>query len=135
MDTAIEQASAPFREALVLLDGIPGVGQTTAQIIVSAIGADMTRFPSAAHRCAGAGVAPGNNESAGKQRPGKTRQGNLGLRRALVEAARAAARTNGYLQARYFRLRARRGDQRAIIAEISGRSSRWPTRSCRSPTT
>jgi transposase len=117
LDEAIEQASAPFREAVVLLDGIPGVGQTTAQVIVSEIGTDMSRFPSAAHLCAWAGVAPGNHESAGKQHCGRTRKGNRALRRALVEAARAAVKAKGtYLQAQYQRLRSRCGSNRAIVA-------------------
>ena len=117
LDEAIEQASAPFREAVVLIDGIPGVGQTTAQVIVSEIGTDMSRFPSAAHLCAWAGVAPGNHESAGKQHSGRTRKGNRALRRALVEAARAAVKAKEtYLQAQYHRLRSRCGSNRAIVA-------------------
>jgi hypothetical protein len=77
----------------------------------------MNRFPSAAHLCAWAGVAPGNNESAGKQRSGKTRKGNRALRCALVEAARAAVKRKGcYLQAQYRRLYSRRGDAKAILA-------------------
>lgn len=117
LDTAIEETSAPFREAVVLLDTIPGVGQTTAQVIVSEIGVQMERFSTAGHLCAWAGVAPGNNESAGKQRSGKTRKGNRALRRALVEAARSAVKCKGtYLQTQYKRLCPRCGPNRAAIA-------------------
>jgi hypothetical protein len=109
--------SAPFREAVVLLDGIPGIAQTGAQVILAEIGTDMSRFPTAAHLCAWAGVAPGNNESAGKQRSGKTRKGNRALRRALVEAARAGVKAKGsYLQAQYYRLKPRCGANRALVA-------------------
>jgi transposase len=117
LDTAIEQTSAPFREAVVLLDSIPGVGQTIAHVILGEIGTDMSRFPSAAHLCAWAGVAPGNHESAGKQHSGKTRKGNRALRRALIEAARAGVKAKGtYLQAQYHRLRSRCGSNRAVVA-------------------
>jgi transposase len=117
LEAAIEEASAPFREAVVLLDGIPGIARTGAHAILAEIGTDMSRFPTAAHLCAWAGVAPGNNESAGKQRSGKTRKGNPALRRALVEAARAGVRSKGsYLQAQYHRLKARCGSNRAIVA-------------------
>jgi len=117
LETAIEEACAPFREAVVLLDDIPGIGQTTAQVILSEIGADMSRFPSPAHLCAWAGVAPGNHESAGKQLSGRTRKGNRALRRALIEAARAGVKTKGsYLQAQYNRLRFRCGSNRALVA-------------------
>jgi transposase len=117
LETAIEEASAPYREAVVFLDGTPGIGVRGARTILSEIGIDMSRFPTASHLCAWAGVAPGNNESAGKQRSGKTRQGNRALRGALVEAARAAVKANGsYLQAQYYRLKARCGSNRAIVA-------------------
>lgn len=117
LETAIEEGSAPYREAVVFLDGVPGIGVTGARTILSEIGTDMSRFPTASHLCAWAGVAPGNNESAGKQRSGKTRQGNRALRRALVEAARAAVKTKGsYLQAQYYRLKPRCGSNRAIVA-------------------
>lgn len=117
LDTAIEEVSAPYREAVVLLDQIPGIALTGARVILSEIGTDMSRFPTAGHLCAWAGVAPGNNESAGKQRSGKTRPGNRALRRALVEAARAAVKTKGsYLQAQYYRLKPRCGSNRAIMA-------------------
>ncbi len=77
----------------------------------------MGRFPSAHHLAAWAGLAPGNNQSGGRQRSGRTRQGNTWLRTALIQAAHAAARTKGtYLAAQYHRLAARRGKKRAIVA-------------------
>jgi len=75
-DQEIIAACRPFEEAVVLLDTIPGVARQTAEIIVGEIGVDMTRFPTADCLAAWAGVAPGNNESAGKRFSGKTRKGN-----------------------------------------------------------
>lgn len=116
-DAEIETYCRPFEEAVARLDTIPGVGQRAAEVIVAEIGTDMTRFPSARHLCAWAGVAPGNDESAGKRRSGKTRKGDRALRAALVQAAHAAAHTkNTYLGALYHRIVARRGKKRAIIA-------------------
>jgi len=113
----IEARLRPFDAALTALDTIPGVGRRTAEVLVAEIGVDMTRFPSAAHLASWAGMAPGNNESAGKRRAGKTRKGSPWLRAGLVEAARAAARTKGtYLAAQYQRLAARRGPKRAAVA-------------------
>jgi transposase len=110
----IETYCRPFEEAVILLDTIPGVGRETAEVIVSEIGADMSRFPTANHLDSWAGVAPGNNESAGKRRSGKTRTGNKVLGAALNQAAHAAACTkNTYLSAR---LAARRGKKKAIVA-------------------
>jgi len=116
-DQEIEAMCRPFEEAVVLLDTIPGVARQTAEIIVGEIGVDMSRFPTADHLASWAGVAPGNNESGGKRRSGKTRKGNQHLRTTLVQAANAAARTRGtYLQAQYHRLAGRRGRKRAIMA-------------------
>jgi transposase len=103
--------------AVELLDTIPGVGRRTAEILVAEIGADMARFPTARHLASWAGMCPGNNESAGKRRSGKTRKGDPWLRAALVEAAHAAARTKQtYLAAQYRRLIARRGKKKAAVA-------------------
>lgn len=116
-DHEIEDYCRPFEEAVQLLDTIPGVGRQAAEIIVSEIGADMSRFPSADHLAAWAGVAPGNNESAGKRRSGRTRKGNRSLGAALNQAAHAAAHTkNTYLAAQYHRLAGRRGNKKAIVA-------------------
>lgn len=116
-DEEIARLSTPFDGAITHLDTIPGVGRETAQLIVAEIGTDMSRFPSANHLAAWAGVAPGNHESGGKRRSGKTRQGNLSLRKGLVQAAHAAAHTKDtFLAAQYHRLAPRRGKKRAILA-------------------
>ncbi len=106
----------PFEEAAERLMTIPGVGPRTAQIILSGIGADMTRFPTGATLASWAGMCPGNNESAGKQKSGRTRRGSPWLRSALVEAAQAASHTRSYLGAQYHRLARRRGAKRAVVA-------------------
>jgi transposase len=113
----IEAYRAPFEEAIQLLATIPGVGRETAEVIVAEMGADMSRFPTARHLAAWAGLAPGNHESAGKRLSGRTRKGNHALRQGLIQAAHAAAHTkNTYLAAQYHRLAARRGSKRAIVA-------------------
>ena len=99
------------------LDTIPGVGRRGAEELLAEIGTDMSRFPTAAHLASWARVCPGTDESAGKRRRVGTGRGNPWLRRMLVEAARAAARTRRtYLSARYRRLAARRGANRAAMA-------------------
>jgi transposase len=102
---------------MALLDTIRGIARTVVEVIVSEIGTDMSRFPTAAHLAAWAGVAPGNNESAGKRRSSKTRKGNWLLCSALNEATNAAAHTNdNYLSAQYRHLVGRRGKKEAIVA-------------------
>ena len=113
----LEARLRPFAAALDALDTIPGVGRHTAEVIIAELGADVQRFPSAAHLASWAGLCPGNHESAGKRLSGRTRKGNPWLRATLIEAAWAAARTKGtYLQAQYHRLAARRGAKRALVA-------------------
>ena len=95
----------------------PASKRRTAEVIIAETGGDMTAFPTAKHLASWAGVCPGNDESAGKRRSGKTRKGSKWLRANLIEAATAASRTKDtYLQAQYQRLRARRGHARAITA-------------------
>lgn len=115
-DSQIEEYCHPFNQAVELLDTIPGVARQAALVIVCEIGIDMSRFKSAAHLAAWAGLAPGNFESAGKRLSSGTRKGNRSLRTILVQAAHAAARTNTYLAAQFRRLSARRGAKRAAIA-------------------
>jgi transposase len=107
----------PFEGAVTLLTSIPGVSEVTAQVIVAETGGDMSKFPTAGHLCAWAGVAPASNESAGKRKPAGTRRGSPWLRRTLIEAARAAARTKGsYYSALYARIARRRGPNKAAVA-------------------
>jgi len=106
-----------FLRAITLLDSIPGVNQQGAELLVAEWGIDMERFGTAPRLAAWSGIAPGNNESAGIQRSGKTRKGNRALRTGLVQMAHAAAHTKDtYVSALYHRLAARRGKKRAIIA-------------------
>lgn len=107
----------PFEAAVAVVTSIPGIARTTAEVIVAETGADMSRFPSPGQLCAWAGVAPASYESAGKRRPAGTRHGSEWLRRALIEAARAGARTKGsYYSAQYSRIARRRGPNKAAVA-------------------
>src|SRR5262249_27938449 len=106
----LEAVLAPFGEALEQLTTIPGVSQQTAAIVVAEVGTDMSQFPSADHLASWAGLSPGNHESAGKRRSGRTTKGNRWLRQVLVQAAWAASHTKDtYLAAQYRRLAKRRG--------------------------
>jgi transposase len=117
VDAEIEARCRPFEEAVALLDTIPGVSRRVAEVILSEIGVNMDRFPTAHNLASWAGVAPGNNESGGKRRSGRTRKGNKPLGSALNQAAHAAARTKDtYLAAQYSRIARRRGKKRAIMA-------------------
>jgi transposase len=90
--TEVAERLAPFEATLERLDVIPGVGRRTAENLLSEIGTDMTRFPTAGHLASWAGMCPGHHQSAGKQRDGKTRKGSPWLREALIEAAAAAGK-------------------------------------------
>ena len=118
LDAVLATAFTPWAHQLELLQTIPGVGEKVAQVIVAETGADMSRFPSAAHLAAWAGVAPGVHESAGKHTAVGTRPGNKWLTAMLVEAAGSVGRMKGknYLAAQHARLTARRGMSRAQVA-------------------
>ena len=117
LDEQTKAAMVDYEGAVALLSTIPGVSTTVAHVIIAETGADMSRFPTAAHLASWAGVCPGHNESAGKVKSSQVRPGNTYLKAGLGIAAMAAARSNGtYLQARYKRLAARRGPMRALVA-------------------
>lgn len=113
----IEEQIRPFARQRDLLMTIPGVKQRTAEVMIAEIGVDMSMFPTPKHLASWAKVCPGNDESAGKRRSGRTGKGNKWLKATLTESANAAARTkNTYLSAQYQRLRGRRGHAKAITA-------------------
>jgi transposase len=113
----IDVVIAPFTSAIERLSTIPGVKRRTAEVVLAEIGPDMSVFPSAAHLASWAGLCPGNNESAGKHRSGRTRKGTPWLRTALTEAALGAIRHgHGALAARYRRIMRHRGHKKAVIA-------------------
>jgi transposase len=117
LDARIAQMCLPFAQTLAILDQIPGINQRIAQVMVAEIGLDMSRFKTEAQLASWAGMCPGNRESGGKSKSGRTRKGNVWLRQALVEAGWAASRTKGSsLQATYHRLAGRRGGKRACLA-------------------
>src|SRR4051794_31493546 len=112
----IDDALVPFAAAAAVLVSIPGIERRTAEVVIAEIGTDMSRFPTSRHLASWAGLSPGNNESAGKRKHGRTTKGSPWLRTALVEAALGATRRTGYLRSKYWRVRSRRGHQRAVIA-------------------
>jgi transposase len=111
------QAALRFSEAVALLCSIPGIGERTAIGILAEIGTNMQQFPTAAHLASWAAVCPGNHESAGKRKSGKTRKGNPWLRCLLVQAAHSAShQKHCYLAEQYRRIAKRRGSKRAALA-------------------
>jgi transposase len=124
LDGAIEEVSKevqnrldPFSEEIELLKTIPGVKQRMAEVILSEIGTDMSRFPTHRHLASWAGLCPGNNESAGKRKSGKTRKGDRWLKRGLTESSWAVSRAKEtYLSALYHRMVRRRGKKKATVA-------------------
>jgi transposase len=117
MDREAKAGEAPFRELIALLCTIPGVSTLSAIIILTEIGSDMSRFPTAGHLVAWAGLCPGQNESAGKRKSTRLRKGDPWLKTTLVQCSWAAKRKkNSYYKAQFFRLQSRRGPQKAICA-------------------
>jgi transposase len=117
MDKEVKAGEAPFRDLIGLLCTIPGVSTLSATTILSEIGRDMSRFPTAGHLVAWAGLCPGQNESAGKRKPARLRKGAPWLKTMLVQCAWAAKRKkDSYYKAQFFRLQSRRGPQKAICA-------------------
>ena len=113
----IEVRMPPFEAAATIWDAIPGVDRRVAQVVAAEIGIRMEQFPTAGHLASWAGICPGHHQSAGKQHSGKTTDGNVWLRRALIQAAWAASRTkNCYFNSLYHRLAGRRGKKRAVVA-------------------
>ena len=117
IDTEVEANLDPFRALIPVLTSMPGIGELAARVLLSEIGTDMSRFPTAGHLISWAGLCPKNDESAGKRRSNRMRKGAPWLKTTLIQCAWAGARKKGsYLQAQYHRIRARRGAKKAIGA-------------------
>ncbi len=117
LSAEIEEQIRPFAAQRDLLMTIPGVKQRAAEVLIAEMGVDMSAFPTPKHLVSWAKVSPGNDQSAGRCRSGKTGKGKRWLRATLNESANAAARTkDSYLAAQYQRLRGRRGHSKAVTA-------------------
>jgi len=117
LDAEIAERMRPFEAEVLRWDQLPGINRRIAEVLIAEVGADLQQFPDAPHLASWAGLCPGNHESGGKRKSGKTRKGSVWLRRALVEAAHGAARSKQkYFSGLYHRLAGRRGKKRALVA-------------------
>lgn len=117
LDTMVKDYMTEYETAIAAIDKLPGVGRRSAEVILAELGTDMSRFPSAAHISSWTGLCPGNHQSAGKRKHGKTTKGNKTLKSILVECAKSARNVKGsYFSAQYQRISARRGKNRATVA-------------------
>lgn len=117
VDKEVGERIEPFRVAANRLAQIPGLSEVAAAAVVSEIGIEMARFPTSGHLISWAGLCPKNDESAGKRRSNRLRNGAPWLKTLLVQCAWCATRANGtYFQAQYRRLAPRRGAKKAIMA-------------------
>lgn len=117
LDTEVGALLDPFRAKVERLKTIPGVSDVAAEVILSEIGADMSRFPTSGHLISWAGLCPRNDESAGKRRSTRLRKGAPWLKTTLVQAAWAASRCKtGYLPSQFLRIKSRRGPKKAVVA-------------------
>lgn len=117
IDDIINGEMQKYEEAIAAIDEIPGIGKQSAQTILAEIGVDMSRFPTASHLASWAGLSPGNNESAGKRKSGRTCKGNATLKTTLVQCAKKASHSkDSFFKAQYERLVVKRGANRATVA-------------------
>ena len=116
LDERIEELIKPMQDKVDRIKSIPGVGNTSSRDIISEIGTDMTRFGSESRLTLWAAIYPWNNESAGKRKSGKTREGNRHLKRVLIECAWATRKTDSFLGRTFLRLQSRIGGKRAAVA-------------------
>jgi transposase len=117
LDGMMKEYMEKYESAIAAIDELPGIARRSAEVIIAEIGTDMSRFPSAAHLCSWAGISPGNHQSAGKRKHGKTTKGNKALKTILTQCAKSARNCKeSYFSAQYQRIAARRGKNRATIA-------------------
>lgn len=118
LDQEVEGELVPFKRQMTRLETIPGIGQTVAEVVVAEVGVDMSRFPTPQHLASWAGLCPGNYESAGRSKSGRTVKGNAALCSAMCEAAWAASHTKDTYLAAQFKRFARRFGRRSVNKAI-----------------
>lgn len=117
IDDIINGQMKDYEDAIKKLEEIPGIAKRSAEAILAEIGLDMSRFPTAGHLAAWSGLAPGNNESAGKRKSGRTRKGNPTLKTTLIQSAKTAkAKKGSFFKAQFDRIAVKRGKNRAVVA-------------------
>jgi hypothetical protein len=117
LDDIINNEMKHYEDAINKIEEMPGIGKRSAEVIIAEIGVDMSRFPTAAHLASWSGLCPGNNESAGKRKSGKTNKGSKHLKSILIQCAKAAkAKKESFFYAQYQRLVTKRGANRATVA-------------------
>jgi transposase len=117
VDKEVDALLEPFLAAAKRLSTMPGISDLVAEVVISEIGVDMSRFPTPGHLISWAGLCPRNDESAGKRRSTRLRKGAPWLKTTLVQAAWCATRAKkSYLSAQFFRIKGRRGPRKAIMA-------------------
>ena len=117
IDDIINGQMKDYENAIKKLEEIPGIAKRSAEVILAEIGLDMSRFPTAGHLAAWSGLAPGNNESAGRRKSGKTRKGNPTLKTTLIQSAKVAkAKKGSFFKAQFDRIAVKRGKNRAVVA-------------------
>lgn len=116
-DKRTKDVLSSYHDAIERMCEIPGIQNRVCEDLVAEIGLDMSNFPTSAHLCSWAGMCPGNNESAGKKKSGRTNHGDKQVKETLVEAAWAASRAKGtFFMERFNRLAPRKGSKKALIA-------------------
>ena len=116
IENELIQAMAPYQKSWELLQTIPGIDAIGAAMLIALLGTDMSQFGGMQQLCSWAGMCPGNNESAGKRKSGRTRKGNKLLRQLLCQMANAVCKTESQFKSKYQSLVIRRGHKRAIFA-------------------
>lgn len=117
IDDIINGQMKDYEDAIKQLEEIPGIAKRSAEVILAEIGLDMSRFPTAGHLAAWAGLAPGNNESARKRKSGRSRKGNPTLKTTLIQSAKTAkAKKGSFFKAQFDRIAVKRGKNRAVVA-------------------
>jgi len=116
LDKIVDSYMEKYQEDIERLEELPGVGKRSAEVIIAEVGANIDRFPTASHLASWIGLCPGDNESAGKRKHGKTRKGNKILKTTLIQSAKTAKKKDSFFHAQYQRIVVRRGANRATVA-------------------